>query len=120
MRWLRRGNVPAELRRPFIWLGALGLAVTLAGCATSSAGETAASRAQAQGERTEIEDDGLPVQVAPSSAVRQAPDDPSEPFSPGYGQKPPARLAGPPTSMSRGEEEALIARAIVEHEMRRP
>lgn len=67
-----------------------------------------------------MEDDGLPVQVAPASAIRQQPDDPSEPFSRNYGPKPAALLSGPPTRMSSAEEEALIARAITEHEMRRP
>ena len=70
--------------------------------------------------RAEVEDDGLPAQVAPALAVRQRPDDPSEPFSRNYGPKPPARLAGPSPRMSSAEEEALIARAIFEHEMRRP
>jgi hypothetical protein len=120
MRRLHRGSVPAGLGRLIAWLGLFGLAVALAGCATSSAGETSASRTHAQTERAEMEDDGLPVQAAPSSAIRQVPDDPSEPFSRNYGRMPAARLAGPPTRMSSAEEEALIARAIVEHEMRRP
>jgi hypothetical protein len=102
------------------WLGPLGLAVALAGCATSSAGETSASRVHAQAERAEIEDDGLPVQVAPRATLHREADDPSEPFSRNYGPRPPARLSGPPTRMSSAEEEALIARAIAEHEMRRP
>ena len=33
----------------------------------------------------EVEDDGLPPQVAPRNTTRQEPDDPSEPFSPNYG-----------------------------------
>ena len=119
MRRLRRGTVPARLGRLSAWLAPLALAVALAGCATSSAGETSAARSQAQ-LRAEVEDDGLPAQVAPSVAVRQGPDDPSEPFSRNYGPKPPARLAGPSPRMSSAEEEALIARAIFEHEMRRP
>jgi hypothetical protein len=120
MRRLRRGSVPVGLRRLLAWLGPLGLAVALAGCATSSAGDTSASRTHASVERADMEDDGLPVQVAPSSAIRRETDDPSEPFSRNYGPKPPARLSGPPTRMSSAEEDALIARAITEHEMRRP
>jgi hypothetical protein len=120
MRRLRRGIAPAGLSRLSAWLGLLGLAMALAGCATSSAGETSASRTQAQTERAEIEDDGLPSQVSPRAGIRQAPDDPSEPFSRNYGPRPPARLSGPPTRMSSAEEDALIARAIAEHEMRRP
>ena len=119
MRRLRRGTVPAGLGRLSAWLAPVALAVALAGCATSSAGETSAARSQ-ELPRAEVEDDGLPAQVAPSVAVRQGPDDPSEPFSRNYGPKPPARLAGPSPRMSGAEEEALIARAIFEHEMRRP
>ena len=98
----------------------MGLAVALAGCATSSAGETSASRSYAGAARVEIEDDGLPAQVAPSAAIRNEPDDPRQPFSRNYGLPPAARLSGPSTRMSSAEEEALIARAIAEHEMRRP
>jgi len=120
MRWLCRGSVPAGLCRLLVWLGPLGLAVALAGCVTPSAGETAASRSPVHAERAEVEEDGLPAQVAPVSAIRQQPDDPSEPFSRNYGRRPAQRLAGPSTRMSPAEEEALIARAITEHEMRRP
>ena len=119
MRRLRRGSVPVELGRLLVWLGSAGLAVSLAGCAMSSA-ETYASRPQAQVQRAETEDDGMPGQVAPSSVIRLQPDDPSEPFSRNYGSNPIARLFGPPMRMSSAEEEALIARAIVAHEMRRP
>ena len=94
--------------------------MALAGCATSSAGETAGSRSHAPSARVAMEDDGLPAQVAPSAAIRNEPDDPSQPFSRTYGLLPAACLAGPPTRMSSAEEEALIARAITEHEMRRP
>jgi hypothetical protein len=91
----------------------------LAGCATS-AGETSASRSYAGAARVEIEDDGLPAQVAPSAAVRNAPGDLRQASSRNYGLPPAARLSGPPTRMSSAEAEALIARAIAEHEMRRP
>jgi hypothetical protein len=120
MRRLRRGSVLTGLSCLLVWLGPLGPVVVLAGCATSSAGETATTRTQVRAERAEMEDDGMPAQVAPASTIRQQPDDPSEPFSRNYGPRPAARLAGPPTRMSSAEEEALIARAIAEHEMRRP
>jgi hypothetical protein len=79
-----------------------------------------ASRSHASATRVEMEDDGLPAQVTPTSAIRHEPDDPSQPFSRNYGLRPAARLSGPPPRMSSAEEEALIARAIAEHEMRRP
>ena len=59
------------------------------------------------------EDDGLPPQTPPPFRVRQVTDDPSEPFSFNYGPLPPRRL-------SNAEAEAVIARAITEHEMRKP
>jgi hypothetical protein len=100
--------------------GLLGLAMGLAGCTTSSAGETSASWSYAGAARVEIEDDGLPAQIAPSASIRNESGDPRQPFSRNYGLPPAARLSGPPTRMSSAEEEALIARAIAEHEMRRP
>jgi hypothetical protein len=102
MRGLRRGSVAVEPGRLLAWLGLLGMAMGLAGCATSSAGEPTATRSYA------------------AAAVRNAPDDPRQPFSLNYGLPPAARLSGPPTRMSSAEAEALIAHAIAEHEMRRP
>src|SRR5436190_22689287 len=100
MRGLRRGIVPARPGRLLPWLGllgvAMGLAVALAGCATSSAGEPSATRSYAAAALVEIEDDGLLAQVAPSATVRNAPDDPRQPFSPfsrNYGLPPAARLS---------------------------
>lgn len=115
---------PTAPHRRLAFLGprglVLGLGLALAGCATSSAGETSATRSYAGAARIEMEDDGLPAQVAPFAAIRNAPDDPGQPYSRNYGLRPPARLSGPPTHMSILEQEALIARAITEHEMRRP
>jgi hypothetical protein len=98
----------------------LGLAAALSGCATSSAGEMSASRSPGLSTRAELEEDGLPAQVAPAAASRNEPDDPSQTFSRNYGLLPAARLFGLQMRMSSAEEEALIARAIAEHEMRRP
>lgn len=44
----------------------------------------------AQGPSVPLESDGLPVQAAPSTRIRQLPDDPSQPFSPNYGGPNPA------------------------------
>ena len=108
------------------WLGPLplavavaGCAVALAGCATSTAGETSASLG-APAARVELEEHNQPAQLAPSASRRDAADDPTEPFSRTYGLPLAARLFGPMRQMSSAEEEALIARAITEHEMRRP
>jgi len=97
MRGLFRGIVPVGPGRLLAWLGLLALTMGLAGCATSSANETSASWSYA----------------AAAYDLRQ-------PSSGNYGRPPAARLSGPPTLMSSAEAEALIARAIAEHEMRRP
>ena len=97
MRGLFRGIVPVGPCRLLAWLGLLALTMGLAGCATSSAGETSASWSYA----------------AAAYDLRQS-------FSGNYGLPPAARLSGPPTRMSSAEAEALVARAIAEHEMRRP
>jgi hypothetical protein len=93
MRGLRREIVPVGPCRLLAWLGLLALTMGLAGCATSSAGETSASWSYA----------------AAAYDLRQ-------PFSGDYGLP----MSGPPTRTSGAEAEALIARAIAEHEMRRP
>ena len=87
--------------------------IAMAGCATSSAEPMPAPQALVQADRAQMEDDGLPEQVAPPARIRRQPDDPREPFSRNYGPQ-------PPTRMSRVEEEAVIAQAITAHEMRRP
>jgi len=49
--------------------------------------------------RYDVEGDGMEAQVAPPRSIREAPDDPSEPFSPNYGQRPSDRArVAPPTS----------------------
>ena len=89
----------------------------------------------------EIEADGLPVQTAPFRQTTPIPDDPSEPFSPNYGsrQRPatvPANkgqdAAAPVVNQGRGprivawrplsprEQDAVMKRAIEEHERRNP
>jgi hypothetical protein len=110
---LRRGVASTRLSLLRAWLGPVGLAVALAGCATSAAEPTPASRPFAQVDRVEMEDDGLPAQAAPPAGIRSQPDDPREPFSRNYGPQPRAPL-------SPAEQDALIARAIAAHEMRRP
>jgi hypothetical protein len=94
-------------------LAPVGLGVSLSGCATSSAEPPPSYQTSLQAPRGAIEDDGLPAQTAPPARIRQLPDDPSEPFSPNYGPQPPRRL-------SQAEAEAVIARAITAHEMRKP
>lgn len=124
-------------------LGVLGLAaLCTAGCASKQASYDPPARvagpAAPQGQapwqvKVEIEDDGLPAQLAPR---HRAPvqDDPSEPWSPNYGRhtptkaqkaeaptaETPARARKPQTrqQITAMDEEAIIRRAIAEHEMR--
>jgi len=120
MRRLRHGWVPAFSCRALAWIGILALAAAIGGCAATSADGVGDTRSIVTAGRGATEDDGLPPQAAPSLRVRQLPDDPSEPFSRNYGPRPPMRLQAMPARMSDAECDALIARAITEHEMRRP
>ncbi|MEZ5852402.1 MAG: hypothetical protein R3D68_17350 [Hyphomicrobiaceae bacterium] len=118
-------------------LGVLGLAALSAGCASQQASHTPPpSHVAAAMPKVEIEDDGLPVQIAPRNQ-RPGPDDPTEPFSPNYGSVPTRQAAIPsavepapalppmqraasrgPTRMSSLDEDDIIRRAIAAHEMR--
>lgn len=91
-------------------------------------------------QKVELEGDGLAVQAPPRKRRHSEPDDPSEPFSPNYGPAPegsdPARKAAPParrastdgpvilrsrtTPMTDSEIRAIMARAMVAHELRHP
>lgn len=83
-----------------------------------------------------IEGDGLPSQAAPMLRPNSEPDDPSEPFSPNYGPppasvtreapRPPARPKEPAAApvrratVTEAEADAIVAQAIVAHELRKP
>src|SRR5689334_18436010 len=120
MRRLRRGVWPARQSLLLAVLGPFGLALLMAGCATSSAEPTPAPQAMASADRDATEGDGLPPQIAPPAGIRRLPDDPREPFSRNYGSQPPAPPSPQTAHLSQAEEDALIARAITAHEMRRP
>lgn len=69
------------------------VALASGGCANSQHARQQAAIASGEAQRSaeasrkhDIEDDGIEAQVPPSPAIRLAPDDPSEPFSPNYGQ----------------------------------
>lgn len=123
-------------------LGVIGLAVVAAGCASGksepfpqSSHVAAPVHPNVAGQwKVEIEEDGLPAQLAPRNP-RPVADDPREPWSPNYGGRtpqrpaealPPAVPARParaamaqPARVTSVDEDALIRRAIAEHEMRR-
>lgn len=72
--------------------GALGLA---GGCASSQSNQAAQGYAQpsqvAAAPPVDVEADGKAAQVPPPARRVQEPDDPSEPWSPNYGSRPPRR-----------------------------
>ena len=80
----------------------LGLAVLTSGCAAKQEPAPPARIAPPQVARVEIEDDGLPAQLAPRNR-RPGPDDPSQPWSPNYGtgDAPAAPSAPPAAAASR-------------------
>ena len=95
--------------------GALGLALLSAGCASKpETAPPARMTAPAQVAKVDIEDDGLPAQVAPRYR-RAGPDDPSQPWSPNYGGP---NYSGPnysgPNYSGKGEAALVAARPIAE------
>ena len=116
-------------------IGVIGLAVLGAGCASKHTAHEPPTRVAgpppgqnvAGAWRVEIEEDGLPAQLAPRHRP-PTPDDPSEPWSPNYGRSLPqkpvaapktAAIAPIPTRVSGLDEDEIIRRAVAEHEMRR-
>lgn len=132
--------------------GALGLALLAGGCSASDTASPSwvAGPLQAftnaeppplpkspTGIRVEIEEDGLPSQLAPRHRASH-PDDPSEPWSPNYGaptaavfdhrrlaqkldaaEPVPAPAFHPPHARPLNADD-VIRQAIANHEMRRP
>jgi len=121
MRWWRREGVGGP--NAVGWLALLlGGVLAVAGCASSSTNvaDAYASVARIGAEYGDREG------VTPAEAVQALPR-PSEPpkVSPAPGSGGPlsallSSLVGPPRVSSAIDEEALIARAIAEHEMRNP
>lgn len=87
--------------------GALIASLAAAGCANTheaqrqEAAMRAANAAAVARERAvEVEDDGMPAQVAPRRRPASEADDPREPFSPNYGRAQPVQRVGDATPMS--------------------
>lgn len=84
---LHAGPEPARNFRAYAARAALAaILAALGGCASNenTANYSGANVRVAQA-ATEIESDGLPAQTPPPRTIRDAPDDPSEPYSPNYG-----------------------------------
>ena len=92
---LRRCVERLGVRAPLAGAALLTLTISLSGCASDEERrrEAYAQAAQARYEAArqrqqepELEDDGLPSQVAPPARRNVEPDDPREPYSPNYGR----------------------------------
>jgi hypothetical protein len=87
------GFKPAHSARALVTrTAAFAALLGLAGCASDPYTTAQHVSPQVVAQATEMEDDGLPVQTAPSARVRMAPDDPSEPFSRNYGGSNPSAV----------------------------
>ena len=117
MRRLRRDNVYLGQRvgqARFAWPGLFAIALALGGCATPLATDTQASRPIVTADRADaVANRPAPVQ-SEGPIIRTYSSSDATPIS-GFL----LGLLGAPR-MSSAEEEALIARAIAEHEMRKP
>ena len=103
----------------------LGSVLLLTGCASKEAAAPQASVAPVKIARVEIEDDGLPAQLAPRNR-RPGADDPSQPWSPNYGtgltvEKPrpvagqpiPSQFAAAPLPPNDPDAALAAARAVL-------
>lgn len=103
----RSGRSPAATLKPGLSSMLLLLALASGGCSNTQHTRQQAATAAVETHRVatetsrkiDVEDDGLEAQIPPSPAIRLAPDDPSEPFSPSYG--PAAAPQGKPASQPK-------------------
>jgi hypothetical protein len=95
---LQTGPAPVRNYRAFIARAAVAaLMAAMGGCASNSSQTTghAQSAMHVAQAVVDLEDDGLPAQTPPPFAIRKAPDDPNEPYSPNYGGGNPSASAAP-------------------------
>lgn len=101
-----RSRVPARFcsRGPVVLVPFAAVCLLLSACASRPAthhqagywrphAQAVPSEYHREHARVEMEDDGLPVQAAPVRRRKPEPDDPSEPFSPNYGEAPRVKQA---------------------------
>lgn len=143
MRCVVSGSLPSKfLMSSAARVLVLGLAgVALGGCAATRspqyAGAPVPRPVNEQQWKVEIEDDGKPAQAPPARRMRPEEDDPTQPWSPNYGRKSPLPVPPAPTQEQQRtwprpveaahrapiddrEADAIIARAVNAHEMRKP
>ncbi len=103
------GRWPRRVRVAFALLTAVAAGISAAGCATDNTAYGTDNTAYyagspppvyvARGPAVEMEQDGLPVQAAPSARIRAMPDDPAQPYSRNYGGPNPADQSAAPVSV---------------------
>jgi len=121
MRRLRPEGVCIGGLKALAWLELLlGAALALAGCATPSANEAYGAAVRIEAERAERESGNIPLAVAHQAASNEPTKGSSASASRGQVTAFLSGLLGAPPQPSSAEEDALIARAIAEHEMRKP
>jgi hypothetical protein len=123
MRRLRPEGVCIGGFKALAWLGLLlGAALALASCATHSANEAYGAAVRIEAKRAERESGGIPSAAAhqPSDATDEPMRGSSASASRGQVSAFLSGLLGAPPQPSSAEEDAVIARAIAEHEMRKP
>ena len=112
MSHLRSAALPMALSRAACCC-VLGLGLLSAGCASKQPlSQPARVNTSAQTARVEIEDDGLPAQVAPRNR-RPGFDDPTQPWSPNYGgpQEPVIHLSDEPRRVRYASDAEALAAA---------
>jgi hypothetical protein len=136
------------MRRSTAQIGVTAVLLTLTACASNQTAQhppmpsdtPSAYVAEARPPRVDIEEDGLPAQLAPRERPA-IPDDPREPWSRNYGTVRSSQVVEPPTRATAAlstssivakvipqwpsflrtaqiDEDAIIRQAIAEHEMR--
>ena len=136
------------MRRSTAQIGVTAVLLTLTACASNQPAQhppmpsdtPSAYVAEARTPRVDIEEDGLPAQLAPRERPT-IPDDPREPWSRNYGTVRSSQIVEPPTRATAAlstssivakvipqwpsflrtaqiDEDAIIRQAIAEHEMR--
>jgi hypothetical protein len=110
-----RCQTAKAVRAGFAFSVASAMGLCAGGCANSNGAYYSGSAPAAyvaQGPSVPIESDGLPVQAAPPSSIRQMPDDPTQPYSPNYGGSNPASTIPSQPTVKASNDVAPSVRAI--------
>ena len=118
---LRSGALPRLRLAALTGPSVVALALVAGGCSSQNSNQHAevwpwsaepqrvAAAVPVEPRRVELEDDGQEAQVAPPRSIRQAPDDPREPWSRNYGPPPVPRRADIPPDLPPDFRRRLVA-----------